>query len=143
MFTQLAPVPVGHFAEQIIEGLEVGGTVEGDAPGQFHAHAAGQLFHRLGKAETVVLHEKADGAAVGAAPEAVVELLGRADIERGGLFVVKGTAGAKLAAGALERDALIDHVHHVHPGEEGVDELGGDLSAHTESVAERFSSAWP
>jgi len=48
-----------------------------------HAGALGQLLDRLGKFQLIVVHDEAEGIAAGAATEAVVELLVRADGEGG------------------------------------------------------------
>ena len=45
------------------------------------ADALGQVFHRLDEAHAGVLHDEADGGAMRAATEAVIELFGLADGE--------------------------------------------------------------
>src|SRR5690606_20607197 len=62
-------------------------------PWNLHAGLACQFLHRLGKVQALEVHQEADGIAAGAAAEAVVELLVRADTERGGLLVVEGAEG--------------------------------------------------
>ncbi len=91
---------------------------------------AGQLFHRLGKAQPLGLHDEADDVAMGAAAEAVIELLVLADRERGGLFVVERAAGLVVLAALLEGHVLVHHVHDVDAGQQIVDELTGDAPGH-------------
>ncbi len=70
-----------------------------------HAGALGQFLDRLGELQLVVVHDEAERVAAGAAAEAVVELLVRADGERGSLFLVERAAGAVVLAGFLQLDA--------------------------------------
>ncbi|MDT4887844.1 hypothetical protein FQZ97_1243330 [compost metagenome] len=49
--------------------------------GHLKAGLLRQVFHRLDERHAGVLHQESDGVAIGAAAEAVVELLGRADAE--------------------------------------------------------------
>ena len=49
----------------------------------FHAGTLGQFFDRIEEFHAVVIHQEADRGAVRAAAEAVIELLGRRDGERG------------------------------------------------------------
>ncbi len=58
-----------------------------------HAGAAGQFLDGVDEAHALVFHDEADGRAVRAAAEAVVELLGRADREGRRFLVVEGAAG--------------------------------------------------
>src|SRR5690606_31538962 len=85
------------------------------APLVRHAQAeiAGQFLDCIDKAQALVRHDEADGAAMRAAAEAVVELLGRADGERRGLFRMEGAAGAVVGAGLLERHVALDDVDDV------------------------------
>ena len=131
---QLGAVPGGGFLHQLVQGAVVRPLLEGDGVGYLQAHAGGQFLHGLGKAEVVVFHEKAQGRAVGAATETVIELLGRADGEGGGLFVMEGTAGLVFAAGAAQGHALVDDVNHIHPRKQAVDELWGYSSGHRGSL---------
>ena len=77
-----------------------------------------------------MLHHEAQGAAVGAAPEAVKEALGGADGERRGLFVVERAQSLVLAAGALQLDAFADDLGDVGAIEEIVDELSRNRPRH-------------
>src|SRR5690606_11988814 len=59
----------------------------------FQTCQASELFNRLGKAEPLVIHDKADGITVCAAAKAVKKLFIRANRKGGRLFVVEGAAG--------------------------------------------------
>ena len=50
---------------------------------------------------------------MGAAAEAVIELLGRTDRERRGFLAVEGAAGGQVGAGFLQRDIALDDVDDV------------------------------
>ncbi len=56
----------------------------------------------------------------------MVELLGGADEEGGGLFPVEGAAGGVFAPLLLQGDAAMDDLHDVRAGEEFIDEVLGD-----------------
>lgn len=60
-----------------------------------------------------VVHEKAERRAMGAAAEAVKELLHGAYAEGRGFFVVERTAGHEFPPLLLERYALVDHLDDV------------------------------
>jgi hypothetical protein len=91
----------------------------------FHADALGQLVDRVEELEAVVVHQEADRGAVRAAAEAVVELLGRRDVEAGRALVVERAARFVFLALALERDARVDHLDDVGAGKQVVDERVG------------------
>jgi hypothetical protein len=76
----------------------------------------------LGEAEVLVLHQEADGGAVGSAAEAVIELLRRRDVERRRVLAVERTAGRELAAGFLQRYITLDQFDQVRAFEQIVDE---------------------
>jgi hypothetical protein len=63
---------------------------------------------------------------VGAAAEAVEELLVDADPERRRLLVVERAAGLVLAPGLLQLHAAADHLDDVGAGDELVDEVLGN-----------------
>ncbi|MNP25545.1 hypothetical protein D3C76_1183580 [compost metagenome] len=69
-----------------------------------------------------MVHDEAKGIAAGAAAEAVVELLVRADGEGGGLFLVERAAGAVVLAGLLQLDARTHHIENVGAVEQVIDE---------------------
>jgi hypothetical protein len=81
MLAQLAAVIAVGLLQQFGER---GRVVAAGTPGggvaalarHLEADRGGQFLDRVGEAQVLVLHEEADGAAVGAAAEAVVELLG-------------------------------------------------------------------
>jgi hypothetical protein len=94
------------------------------------ADRGGQVLDRLDEADAGVLHQEADGAAVRAAAEAVVELLGRADREGGGFLGMEGTAGAVIGARLLQRHVAFDHIDDVDAGKQFLDEAFGDHAEH-------------
>lgn len=87
-----------------------------------HAGALGQFLDRLGELQLVVVHDEAERVAAGAAAEAVVELLVRADGERGSLFLVERAAGAVVLAGFLQLDARTHHLDDVGAVQQVIDE---------------------
>ncbi len=123
---QLRPIEPGGFQR---EGGEVAGLgaplgLAGALDARhFEAGVARELLDRVRKRLAAVLHQEADRRAMGAAPEAVVELLGRTDGERGRLFVVERTAGLVVRAGLLERDVAVDDIDDVDPGKQRLYEI--------------------
>src|SRR6185312_11455817 len=89
-----------------------------------------QLLDCVGKFEALVFHQKAHSTAVRTATEAVVELLGRTDVERRRAFVVERAARRPFAARALQRHARLHHVDDVDAGQQFVDETFGDKAGH-------------
>ena len=83
---------------------------------------AREVVHGLHEAHAGVLHEETDGVAVGAAAEAVIELLGRADREGGRLLAVEGAQPHEIGAGLLELHVAADDFHHVGARDEFLDE---------------------
>src|SRR5690606_38059203 len=82
----------------------------------------GQGLDGLREAQVVVAHQKAERRAVRAAAEAVVEAFARADREGGRLLAVERAESLVVRARALQRYACADHLDHVRPGEQLVDE---------------------
>ena len=78
-----------------------------------HAHRRGELLHGVDVAERRVRHQESDGVAMSLAPEAVVELLGRADGERRRLFVMERAQAEVVSAALLELDVARDDVDDV------------------------------
>ena len=76
---------------------------------------------------------------MGAAAEAVIELLVDADPERRRLFVVKRAAGFVLATGFLQLHAAADHLDDVGAGDEFVDEMLGDAGHGAGSASGRVA----
>src|SRR5262249_54382042 len=78
-----------------------------------HADGLGEVLQRIDIAQPLVLHEERDGVAVHAAAEAVIELLGRADGERGRLLGVERAAGDVIRAALFQRYIALDHVDDI------------------------------
>jgi hypothetical protein len=90
--------------------------------GHLQAVLAGQVVHRLDEAHARVLHEKADGVAMHPAAEAVIELLRRADGERGRFFAVERAQAHEVGAGLLELHIAADDFDHIGARDEFLDE---------------------
>ena len=110
--------------------------------GHLHAGVMGEVLDRVDEAQAGVLHDETDGAAVGAAAEAMVELLGRADRKRGRLFRMERAAGRVVGAGLLQRDIALHHVDDVDAGQQFLDEGLGDHGRQAASAAD-CSTAQP
>ena len=98
--------------------------------GDFHAGGFGQVLNRLGEIQVVVVHEKAEGVATGAATEAVIELLVRADAERWGFLFMERAAGSVVLAGLFQLHARADHVDDVGAVQEVVNKALGNQPGH-------------
>src|SRR5690606_32017113 len=79
--------------------------------------------------ETGVLHQEADRRAVRPAAEAVVELLGRTDGERGRLLGVERTEPQIVRTRLLQPHVAAHHVDDVDAGEKVLDEALGNHPA--------------
>jgi len=98
--------------------------------GDFHASGFGQVLDSLGEIQVVVVHEKAEGIAAGAAAEAVIELLVGADAERRGFLFVERAAGGVVLAGLFQLHARADHVDDVGAVQEVVNKALGNQPGH-------------
>ena len=107
MFAQLAAVELVRALQQAVVVFFTGVRTETGSSLVWHvqAHRACQFLYGLGKFQIFVIHQKADGAAVGAAAETVVELLVRADGKGRGFFVVERAAGLVFTAGLFQAEA--------------------------------------
>ena len=76
-----------------------------------------EFLDGLPKAQMLKLHQEADSAAVGAAAETVVKLLGLADGKRGSFFVMERAAGFKIPASLGQGNPRIDQLNDVGTGE--------------------------
>ncbi|MCY1536030.1 hypothetical protein D9M68_714670 [compost metagenome] len=146
---QATPLEVGHGARRGLELLHVGvrGLLQhvverhlflplqrcaltvlwrGVVLGYLQAGLLGQVLHGLDKGHAGMLHLEADGVAVGAAAEAVVELLGRADAERRRFFAVERTQPHQVGSAFFQLDVAAHHVDHVDAVEQFLDEGLGD-----------------
>ncbi|MPM55420.1 hypothetical protein SDC9_102217 [bioreactor metagenome] len=125
---QLFLVPGGGAAHDLDQIAGVAAAVRGVAAvvGDGHAGARRQFAHGVDETHALVFHDETDGGAVGAAAEAVVELLARADRERRRLFVVEGAAGGVIGARLLQRYVAVDQVDDVDPGQQILDEVFRD-----------------
>ena len=112
---QLLLVVLRTLFHQLVQRLRrraAGGTFAA-LPRYAQAGAGGQFFHCLDEVEVLILHQEAECGAVGAAAEAVIELLALADRERRRLFVVERAAGDVFPALFPQRHARIDHVDDI------------------------------
>jgi len=82
----------------------------------------GQVLDGLNEIHAGMLHQKADGIAVLAATEAVVELFGGADAEGGRFFAVEGAQPHEVGAAFFELHMAAHDVHHVGAREQFLDE---------------------
>ena len=89
----------------------------------FEAGITGKLLDRIGKRLAAEFHQEADGRPVGAASEAVIELLGRAYGERRCLFAMEGTTGNEVSTRFFERHVPIDDRHDVDPAQQRLDKF--------------------
>jgi len=94
--------------------------------GHLHADRRGQVLDGVDVAHPGVGHHEADGIAVHAAAEAVIELLGRADRERGRLLAMERAQPHEIGAALLQLDVALHHVHDIDPVEEILLERLGD-----------------
>jgi hypothetical protein len=94
--------------------------------GYLHAVLAGQVLHRLDEVHAGVLHQEADGIAVLAAAEAVIELLAGTDRERGRLLAVEGAQPHEIGSALLQLHVAADDFHYVGAGQQLLDERLGD-----------------
>ena len=67
------------------------------------------ILSALGEGEVVDLHDEVDGVAAILAAEAVVEPLGRADVEGRGLLVVEGAQALEVAATGVAELEILGH----------------------------------
>jgi hypothetical protein len=78
--------------------------------------------HRLDEAHSGMLHQEADGVAMHAAAEAVIELLGRADRERGRLLAMERAQAHEIGAGLAQLHVAPDDLHDVGACDQFLDE---------------------
>ncbi len=105
--------------------------------GHLHALLAGELFDGVGELEAVILHDKADGVAVGATAETVIELLLLADGKRGAFFVMKRAASLVVLTGFFQPHSRVDQLDYVCACEQIVDKGLGDPACHNRPVSLR------
>jgi hypothetical protein len=133
-FTALAQLRLEECARVLEDGEQVaaagGALAAAGLARHFHAGHARQFFHRLDKFQVAVLHQEADGAAVGTAAEAVKELLVAADREGRGLFAVKRAQALEILAGLAQRHVTLDQLDDVDAGQQVGDELFGNTASH-------------
>jgi hypothetical protein len=92
------------------------------------ARVRGEVLDRVDVAHAAVGHEEADRVAVRLAAEAVVELLRRADGERGRLLVVERAEAGEVRAGLLQLHVARDDVDDVDAVQQVLLERIGDQS---------------
>ena len=133
-----APPGLGGLLEHQTQGLAacaLGGVTGliGKAAlflGHGQADLRGQILDRVDEPQAEVLHQESDGVAARATAKAMVELLGRNDVEARGFFGVERAQTDEAGAGFTQRHVAADDVDDVDPGEQLVDEgLGNGHAA--------------
>ena len=99
--------------------------------GHAHAHAVSQKLHGFDKAQTLVLHHKADGRPVRAAAEAMVKLLAGAHGKAGRFFFVERAARHIVRPALFQRNVLVDDIDNIGFGQQVVNEVLGNHKAET------------
>jgi hypothetical protein len=94
--------------------------------GHGHADLLRQVGHGIAEAHAGMLHQEADGVAMRAAAEAVIELLGRVDAEARRFFAVEGAQPHVVGAAALELDVAADDLDDVDARQQVLQEAGWD-----------------
>ena len=109
----------------IVKGLALAGPLAlfGGVGRNLHPRVAGQALDRLGKAHAFGVHDEVDDAAVGSAPEAVVEPLVLVDRERRGLLLVERAQPDVLASLAGQAHPPPDRVGEARTGAQLVKKL--------------------
>ena len=126
-----------HHLFQCLLLLFFGGTLGGGLRvfladiGHAHAHAVGQKLHGFNKAQTLVLHHKADGRPVRTAAEAMVKLLAGAHGKAGRFFFVERAARHVVRPALFQRNVLVDDIDNIGFGQQVVNEVLGNHKAGT------------
>jgi hypothetical protein len=94
-----------------------------------------QLFDGIGEFQAVVLHDKADGIAVGTTTETVIELLLLADGKGGAFFVMKRAASLVVLTGFLQPHTGVDQLDYVRAYEQIIDKGLRDPASHNRPVS--------
>ena len=88
------------------------GDVAAGLVAELDARAGGQALDRLAELQALQLHDELDDVAALAAGEAVVQLLARRDVERGGALVMEGAQALHVTAARWsELEVLAHNVH--------------------------------
>jgi hypothetical protein len=90
--------------------------------GDDHADALRQVLDRVDETHARVFDQEADRRAVCAAAEAVIELLGRADREARGFFVMEWAQAHVIGAALFQLDVAANHVDDV----DTVEQIGNE-----------------
>ena len=85
-----------------------------------------QIFDGIREAESLVFHQEANGCPVGAAAEAVIELLAGADGKGGRLLFVKRAAGRVIGTGFFKRHNAVDDLDDIRTGKQLLDKGFGN-----------------
>ena len=78
----------------------------------------------------VIVHQKADGAAIHTAAEAVIELFIGRDRERGSLLAMKRAVGFVIGSGFFQWHIAIYQVDNVDSIQKLINEVLGDAACH-------------
>jgi|GEM_PF-4079180 len=90
--------------------------------GDRHSRRRRERAHGVGETGARMFHQEGDGAAVCTTSEAVIELLGGADSERGAFFVMKGAQAKQVGLTLSQLHISPDNVDDVDSGEQILDE---------------------
>ena len=90
--------------------------------GDRHSRRRRERTHGVGETGARMFHQEGDGAAMRSTTEAVIELLGGADSERGAFFVMKGAQAKQVGPTLSQLHISPDNVDDVDSGEQILDE---------------------
>ena len=123
---QAAVAERGELGVDLVEALRAGGAAVVLLRDDLHAALLREVADGVDERHAVVLHEELEDVAALAAAEALEALALRVHREARGLLVVERAAGLPRGAGALEGDAVPDHLHDVGAGADVFDDGFGD-----------------
>ena len=123
---QAAMAERGELGVDLVEALRAGGAAVVLLRDDLHAALLREVADGVDERHAVVLHEELEDVAALAAAEALEALALRVHREARGLLVVERAAGLPRGAGALEGDAVPDHLHDVGAGADVFDDGFGD-----------------
>ena len=105
------------------------------------ARLFGQIFDGLGEIQALKVHDKAKRIAAGAAAEAIIELLVRADAEGGRLFIMKRAQRRVVFTGFLEFQARANDLDDIGPSEKVIDKALRNKPGHVSALHQQKETA--